>query len=411
MKSSLNIILLGRDFLWSGGIDFLRTLANALLSIQDEHRLRLFLLLPVRNQVDTLADLRGNLLRTIRRLRYEGKFIYPLREPRFDSALLDYFSHIDGSFELIMYNEETGLIPALSRINADVILPTANNLGSSFCIPWVGYIYDFQHKYLPEFFNSRECLDRDIHFASMLRDAKAIIVNSQSVKNDIYKFFPYNNCKIFDLPFSAAPVTQWLDDYPDHLSHYNLPPRYLLISNQFWIHKAHSTAFKALALLKEDPVYDDLHIVCTGKVDDYRIPGHIRDLQLEIRELGIEQSIHILGHIPKIDQIEIMKKSLAVLQPSLFEGGPGGGSVYDAISLGVPAIISDILVNREIEKEQNVFYFVAGSETDLANKVGKFLKKEIHRPDKVELTQKGKWHKRVLGERLLEAIDCAISAR
>lgn len=409
---SLNVAMLGQDFFWGGGTELIRIIANALLADHDGHRIRLFLLLPVLNQVDTLADLRGNLLRTFRHLRHERKFVYPLRKPRFDTGVLDYISHIDGPLELIEYNVVTGLIAALSRINADVILPAANNLGPSFHIPWVGYIYDFQHKYLPGFFTPRECLQRDIHFACMLRDAKAVIVNSQAVKNDINKFFPYHDCNVFDLPFSAAPVTKWLeDDDPDQLSHYNLPSRYLLISNQFWIHKSHSTAFKALALLKGDPKHSDLHIVCTGKMDDYRFPDYIQDLQLEIRELGLEQSVHLLGHIPKIDQIAIMKESLAVLQPSLFEGGPGGGSVYDAISLGVPAIISDILVNREIEKEQNVFYFVAGSETDLANKVGKFLKKEIHRPDKVELTQKGKWHKRVLGERLLEAIDCAISAR
>ena len=51
-------------------------------------------------------------------------------------------------------------------------------------------------------------------------------------------------------------------------------------------------------------------------------------------ELGINDDVEIVGHIPKLDQIALLKNSIAVIQPTLFEGGPGGGSAYDAISLG-----------------------------------------------------------------------------
>ena len=51
-----------------------------------------------------------------------------------------------------------------------------------------------------------------------------------------------------------------------------------------------------------------------------------------------------------------MKNSLAIIQPTLFEGSPGGGVLEDAISIGVPAIISDIKVNLEAKKEVNIFF-------------------------------------------------------
>lgn len=121
--------------------------------------------------------------------------------------------------------------------------------------------------------------------------------------------------------------------------------------------------------------------------------------------MGIEDKVHFLGHIPKIDQISIMKKSLGVLQPTLFEGGPGGGSVYDAVSLGVPAILSDIPANREIETEENLFYFEAGSATDLSDRIRAFLKQEIKRPSTVELITRGEQRRRMMGERLLEAVN------
>jgi glycosyltransferase involved in cell wall biosynthesis len=406
MKLSLNIALLGGGFGWNGGVEFLRNFANALLSIQKEHQLRLFLLLPVRNKVDTFADLRGVIRKTAVTMVRQRIFAMPKQEPAYVATLLDYFRNIDGVIELVEYNEATGLIPALQRIEADVVMPASGPLGQSFPFPWVGYIPDFQHKYFSDYFSAGECFSRDIHFATMLRDSEAVIVNAQSVKDDIDKFFPYRDCEVFNLPFSAAPVSSWLEDSaPKLLEQYKLPSRYFLISNQFWIHKSHSTAFQALALLMQEECCADLHIICTGKMEDYRFPDHIRDLQQEIRNLRIEDNVHLFGHIPKIDQVAIMKNSLAVLQPTLFEGGPGGGSVYDAVCLGVPAIVSDIPVNREIENEANIFYFEPGSATDLADTIKVFLKKDITRPTKQDLISYGAQRKQLMGERLLAAVS------
>ncbi|MFC1845457.1 glycosyltransferase, partial [Thermodesulfobacteriota bacterium] len=395
MKRDFNIAILGRDFHLSGGADFLRNLVNALLSVSNEHKLRIFLLMPVKNKVDRFSDLFTIIRHTVRGIFRQRKFMIPRVETVFDSTFHDYFKNIDGVIEFVEYNEATGLIFALQRIEADVVIPAANSLGRLFPFPWVGYFYDFQHKYYPDYFSARECLSRDIHFATMLRDAQAIVVNSKSVKDDIHKFYPYSNCKIFNLPFSASSVSSWLkEDNPDIPESYGLPSRYFLISNQFWTHKSHLTAFQALSKLLKEPKYADLHIVCTGKQEDYRFPDHIQNLQQEIRNLEIVDKIHFLGHIPKIDQVAIMKESLAVLQPTLFEGGPGGGAVYDAVSLGIPAIISDIPVNKEIENEENLFYFQAGSSSALADKIRTFLNQDIKRPTKEELITRGEQRKR-----------------
>jgi glycosyltransferase involved in cell wall biosynthesis len=409
MRSSLNIALLGRDFLWGGGTELLRSIANALLSVGAEQEIRLSLLVPVRNKIDSFVDVRRVILKSVAIVIKEKKLTIPRPEPVADHSFFDFFSNVDGKLEIVEYNEETGLIPALQRSEADVVMPALLSLGESFPFPWVGYVYDFQHKYYPGYFTARECFDRDIHFATMLRDAKAVIVNARSVKDDIVKFFPYRRCEVFNLPFSASPVSSWLEDCdPGLLVRYKLPPRYFLISDQFWIHKAHSTAFRALAMLANDRGCADLHLVCTGKMEDYRFPDHIRDLQNEIRNLGIEDRVHFLGHIPKIDQIAIMKKSLAVLQPTLFEGGPGGGAVYDAVSLGVPAVLSDIPVNREIEGQENLFYFEVGSPPALAETLKAFLKKEIRSPSMEALVSRGGHRKKLMGERLLEVINFVI---
>ena len=52
-----------------------------------------------------------------------------------------------------------------------------------------------------------------------------------------------------------------------------------------------------------------------------------------------------------------MKNSEVLIQASLFEGGPGGGSSYEAMSLNVPIFASNIKVNLEMGKRKNLRYF------------------------------------------------------
>src|SRR5690606_31986705 len=82
--------------------------------------------------------------------------------------------------------------------------------------------------------------------------------------------------------------------------------------------------------------------------------------------------VHFLGLIAKSDQLALLRGCRALLQPTLFEGGPGGGSVYEAVGLGVPVIASDIAINREIDRG-SVTFFRAGNCDDLAEKMSRVL--------------------------------------
>jgi len=187
-----------------------------------------------------------------------------------------------------------------------------------------------------------------------------------------------------------------------------LPERYFIISNQFWIHKSHITAFEALSKLKSKAGIDNIDIVCTGKTEDYRFPNYFNELKRKIVDLGLADRIHLLGYLAKKDQIHIMRNAIAVLQPTLFEGGPGGGSVYDAVAVGVPAIVSDIQINLEIN-EDNILFFKAGSADDMAAKMIEVLNWNRVKPDKALLINKGRSRTEILGDKLLEAVSFAIA--
>jgi glycosyltransferase involved in cell wall biosynthesis len=105
-----------------------------------------------------------------------------------------------------------------------------------------------------------------------------------------------------------------------------------------------------------------------------------------------------------------MKKSRAVIQPSLFEGGPGGGCVFDAAALGVPVILSDIDINREVEID-NVFFFAAGNSEALAGQMMVLSEKKIERVTTDALVSQGQKQAVRLGESLMAAISHAIHQR
>ena len=239
------------------------------------------------------------------------------------------------------------------RENIDVLIPLAAAL-VNFRVPWVGYIYDFQHRYLPELFSAEARKFRDQQFDDMLQEARVVIVNSRAVKLDAKRFHS-KGATVVPLPFSSAASPSWFDADPVEVRRrYGIAERYFMVSNQFWVHKRHGVAIKAfLALAERHP---DVELVCTGSTEDWRAPLYFTGLQGMIAASAARERVHILGLIPKLDQVALLRGCEALVQPTAFEGGPGGGSVFDAVALGVRSIVSDIPVNREIEDHVTTFF-------------------------------------------------------
>jgi glycosyltransferase involved in cell wall biosynthesis len=407
LKKTLKIALLGRYFGWGGGIDLLRNYANALAAKTKNEPLTLYLLVPVENKINSkwdLLDLGKRIVQDLAKFKFKGY----KEQPLYDPSMLDSFDHIDGHINIIYHTDtKSGLCRCLQEIGADVVLPVLDCLDKSFPLPWIGYIYDFQHKYYPHYFDDETCRHRDIFFTSILNSARSVLVNSRSVEQDISTFYPGNPCKVFAMPFAPSPSTCWLEETKEDLRcKYKIPENYFIISNQFWVHKSHETAFEALSILHEK-TGPEVHLVCTGNTEDHRFPRYLAELQAKIAEWQVADHVHFLGHISKLDQIQIMKKSIGVIQPTLFEGGPGGGSVSDAVALGVPAIVSDIPINLEI-KDKPVWFFAAGTAEDLADKMEELIRQPSVRPSSEILIERGIERAERLGDALLEAIEYVV---
>lgn len=385
--------ILGHAFIdWGGGIDFLRLVMASLQQARPD--LEMHLLVPD----DRLRPLP---VRLYRRLVRKDRGQHAQRPA--SSHLEELVHSLGGAIPIHRVSPDRYALARAARALAlDVLMPVHHPLPADFPFPWVGYIADFQHRYLPQLFSDEECRSRDAHFSAMLQQATTVIVNSRAAAGDAARFHPGSKAKVFSLPFNAAPQATWLKDTSDAVARYGIDGRYFLISNQFWKHKDHGTAFAAFATVATR--HPDVRLVCTGSTDDYRNPQHFSALNTFLRQNGIADRVHILGMIPKLDQIELLKSCVALIQPTLFEGGPGGGAVYDAVSLGVPCLVSDIEVNRELN-ESVVTFFVAGDATGLAACMMDFMNRPSRpAPDGVSLRQLGLARRIGCGHVLVESI-------
>ncbi len=103
--------------------------------------------------------------------------------------------------------------------------------------------------------------------------------------------------------------------------------------------------------------------VCTGTDLQTATDEYSRELLLLIETLSLGRHLRLLGVLPRSDQIEVMRHSCAIIQPSLFEGW--STVVEDARAIGRPIIASDIPVHRE-QLGENATYFAPHDAKSLA---------------------------------------------
>lgn len=239
----------------------------------------------------------------------------------------------------------------VKQCNADVLFPaTMTSLGSKFPVPWIGWIPDFQHKYLPEFTSPAARASRDRQMATLISEAAYVVVSSNDALRDLERWFPHSQGHTTVLHFPTVADPKWYELEPQLPA---LPEKFLAFPSQFWVHKNHRVLFEAIRLLRDDGV-KDIALVCTGYEGDPRAPSHFGELKRWVHQHSLEQQIVFLGLLPRAHQIQIVRRAVALVQPSLFEGW--SALVEDARTLGKRIYLSDLPVHREQDPPDAVFF-------------------------------------------------------
>lgn len=271
------------------------------------------------------------------RLRLEAYFQVPLRPLR----------DADGLVRLASGDEY-----------AAIFVSVTPQLSLATRTPWIALLYDFRHKRRPEQFSQQVIASRDREFAYAAQHAAAVALLSHDCRRDFARYYPDMADKALVFPPVAFLDDAQLYNQPDKLvRYYKLPENYIYFPSQYWEHKNHRLAIQALA---QAP---DVTLVLSGARDlEYNL-DHYERLQEFIAASGCAQRIRQLGAIPYKHVLNLMRRSLAVLQPSTFEGF--GLPVSEAAALGKPVLLSDIPTHREHEV-QDARYFAPHDHTRLA---------------------------------------------
>jgi glycosyltransferase involved in cell wall biosynthesis len=262
-----------------------------------------------------------------------------------------------SSFKSVFIGEQTNRTQwteIVENTGLDVIIPVRDQTIYDVDLPIVGWIPDFQHLRLPEFFDPEEIRLREQGFLVIAQKSSVILMSSESARLDFEELFPDQAAKARVAHF---PSILWTFDRGDDsaiIRKYHLPRKFALVANQFWRHKNHRILPPALELLKHRRI--EINLVVTGLPSDYRDLDN-KSLSQFFQESAMRDvagSIHFLGQIPYSDLVAVMRTAALIIQPSFFEGW--STSIEDSKALGRPLVCSDIPVHREQVPEALGFF-------------------------------------------------------
>jgi glycosyltransferase involved in cell wall biosynthesis len=215
----------------------------------------------------------------------------------------------------------------------------------------ISWIPDFQYLHLPELFPGLDVAAESRRWSKIAAHSDAVVLSSHAALNDFKSFAPPQVLqRVRVLQFVSQPG--WINAPGNHApslsevqSAHGFSGRFFFLPNQFWRHKNHRVVFEAIHLLKQRGI--DALVLCTGNPRDYRLKdrSYFESLQTYIDANGLRDNIRILGLIPYAEVLLLMRASIAVLNPSRFEGW--SSTVEEARSLGQKLVLSNIPVHLE----------------------------------------------------------------
>jgi hypothetical protein len=245
------------------------------------------------------------------------------------------------------------LLYRLLRQHRIAVISHGRPLVSKSLMASVGWIPDFQHVHLPEYFTKREKQARDWEFMELCVKCDKVIVSSECALADLRAFAPQYAWKGEVLQFVATPPDQsMMPSLAELQQRYNFAGPYFLLPNQFWVHKNHSVVIAALTMLKQQN--RRVVVLATGGTGDHRRPKFFSHLMRHAKECDVVDRFRVLGVVEFNDLSGLMQHTVALINPSHFEGW--STSVEESKSMGKQILLSDIPVHREQAPALGVFF-------------------------------------------------------
>jgi glycosyltransferase involved in cell wall biosynthesis len=333
---------------WSGGVNILTQIVNSLIDYDIN-----FKILYVKESL--LMKLLNRLRLTLRGGGYKNNKII-------DEDLLnkfkDYVEINNLKLQVLEYkhfkqNYENEYIFPVMKINSSLKNKKI-----------IGYIPDCQHLHLKSIFLKRIIYYRNFQIKRIREYSLKVYSTSENVKNDLvehYNFLPEKINVTGFIPMRIESILPKFEKFEED---------FFLIANQLWKHKNHTFAIKAFKEYIDKNQDVNTLLYCTGYIHDHRDSTHSSSVFNLIETLNLTSRVKFLGYLDREEFVKYLINCKALIQPTLFEGSPGGFSVADAVAYGVPVLLSDIPINREVDKG-DIEYFDLSKPSSLVELLNK----------------------------------------
>jgi glycosyltransferase involved in cell wall biosynthesis len=232
----------------------------------------------------------------------------------------------------------------------------------------IAWIPDFQYLHLPDLFPTLDTAQETRTQQRIIAQSDFVVVSSENAMQDFKRVaLAAHQSRGSVLRFVSQPeaLSEVSELRLDSIEcKYGFKGPYFHLPNQFWAHKNHLVVMQAVKHLKQSGTA--VQVLCTGNTKDYRLNGtmYVDQIRDFIETNGLKDNIKILGLIDYREVLFLMRNSLAVINPSYFEGW--SSSVEEAKSMGKMVILSNIGVHIE-QSPQRSHYFDPNDPIALSN--------------------------------------------
>jgi hypothetical protein len=347
---------------WLGGYNVVKNLILS-INLNNPKNLQIFVFIKESESEKYFRDLNVNIIRT------------------------NFFSNI--SLARRVYSKLQILILGKSKFFEDFFLKYKINLVSHYMplgrnseIKSFSWITDFQHLYYPQYFTFLQRIFRTINIFYTASSSSKIILSSNASASDLKKIINFNLKKIFVHPFFFGNYN------PKNIININklrkkfkIKKNFFFLPNQYWFHKNHLLVLKSIVDLKKR--YNlSINIISSGSIYAKNSKIYYQKVDDFIEEKGLRDNYKYIGIVSEKELWSLMHYSLAVINPSEFEGW--NTSVMQAKALSKYNIVSNIKAHIE-QKNNKTILFINNDVISLSETIFKFLnnkKKDNYKKNK-----------------------------
>ena len=264
------------------------------------------------------------------------------------------------------------------------ILSHSDIYGKKLPFKTINWLPDLQFLHLPELFGTDIEYEKK-RFSDRLKLSDKVIFSSYDGQKDGLFLLPEAKSKSVVIRPAYKINSSVYNDPAEQNTYlkknYKIPEKYFYLPNQFWVHKNHMIVFKAINDLKTR--HPDIMLLCSGLMDgaDSKERGHdeyMAHLLLYLSNNDLFKNIKLLGLIPYRDVLLIIRHSVAVINPSKFEGW--STTVEEAKSIGKTLVLSNLNIHIE-QDPKKVYYFNVNDQYQLSEILEKNWKTQNGGPD------------------------------